>query len=107
MLVYFRVLSVMLFALPVLAQQPASIDAKQTAPAAVSQQPVIQMPMIPRIGTADRSGATPSPGSNISGDTNDPLMPHDSGIYLYTKDGGCMYTDRHPGSKMEVPARFT
>jgi len=33
-----------------------------------------------------RSGATPAPGSTSTADPNDPLTPHDSGIYLYTKD---------------------
>lgn len=33
------------------------------------------------------SGATPQPGSlPPTGDPNDPMVPHDSGIYLYTKD---------------------
>lgn len=31
------------------------------------------------------SGATPIPGGNEPGDLNDPMVPHDSGIYLYTK----------------------
>lgn len=35
---------------------------------------------------ANASGATPSPGTETSGDPNDPMAPHDSGIYLYTKD---------------------
>ena len=35
---------------------------------------------------AQASGATPAVGTNANGDPNDPTMPHDSGIYLYTKD---------------------
>jgi hypothetical protein len=44
------------------------------------------MPMIPGIRTANASGATPAPGSEARGDANDPATPHDSGIYLMTKD---------------------
>jgi hypothetical protein len=32
------------------------------------------------------SGATPSGGNVATGDPNDPMSPHDSGIYLYAKD---------------------
>lgn len=32
------------------------------------------------------SGATPVAGNVAAGDPNDPMTPHDSGIYLYTKD---------------------
>ena len=32
------------------------------------------------------SGATPVAGNVAAGDPNDPMMPHDSGIYLHTKD---------------------
>lgn len=32
------------------------------------------------------SGATPSAGTNATGEPNDPLTPHDSGIYLYARD---------------------
>ena len=31
------------------------------------------------------SGATPAAGTVASGDPNDPMAPHDSGIYLYSK----------------------
>jgi hypothetical protein len=44
------------------------------------------MPMIPGIRTPTASGATPGPGAEARGDPNDPTMPHDSGIYLMTKD---------------------
>jgi len=39
-------------------------------------------------GTADAhaSGATPAAGTVAVGDPNDPMTPHDSGIYLYAKD---------------------
>lgn len=32
------------------------------------------------------TGATPAAGNAASGDPNDPMAPHDSGIYLYAKD---------------------
>lgn len=32
------------------------------------------------------SGATPAAGTVAAGDPNDPLAPHDSGIYIYAKD---------------------
>jgi hypothetical protein len=32
------------------------------------------------------SGATPIAGNAPAGDLNDPMVPHDSGIYLFTKD---------------------
>ena len=35
--------------------------------------------------SAQPCGATPRPGERVS-DSNDPLLPHDSGIYVYTKD---------------------
>jgi len=37
-------------------------------------------------GTQSASGATPSAGTVAAGDPNDPMAPHDSGIYLYSKD---------------------
>jgi hypothetical protein len=60
------------------------------AAAAPPQQAVESVMMapaaMPGIGIAKPSGATPSPGNTSGGDPNDPLAPHDSGIYLYTKD---------------------
>jgi hypothetical protein len=50
------------------------------------QPVVIPRPVIAGLPNYNPSGATPSPGTNTSGDLNDPLVPHDSGIYLYTKD---------------------
>jgi len=35
---------------------------------------------------ANASGATPAAGNVATGNPNDPLAPHDSGIYLYSKD---------------------
>lgn len=37
-------------------------------------------------GNARASGATPAAGTEAVGDPNDPMTPHDSGIYLFTKD---------------------
>jgi hypothetical protein len=37
-------------------------------------------------GLPQASGATPAAGSVATGDPNDPLSPHDSGIYMYAKD---------------------
>jgi hypothetical protein len=44
---------------------------------------VVQSPVVP--GVARPSGATPGSG-DATGDPNDPMVPHDSGIYLFTKD---------------------
>ena len=68
----------------------ASAAPPQAAPAAVPQQ-VIVAPGVPGGlvgigGTARASGATPAPGTEANGDPNDPMTPHDSGIYLFTKD---------------------
>jgi len=37
-------------------------------------------------GAARPTGATPAAGTEAAGDPNDPMTPHDSGIYLYTRD---------------------
>lgn len=52
-------------------------------PIAVSSAGV---PIISGVRAAGASGATPAPGTEAKGDPNDPLTPHDSGIYLVTKD---------------------
>ncbi len=51
-----------------------------------SSTPAAQRPYSSGILTGNPSGATPSPGGQAAGDPNDPMAPHDSGIYLYTKD---------------------
>jgi hypothetical protein len=56
------------------------------APAVVAQPVVIQSPTVPVIAGSNPSGATPAPGASAAGDPNDPQTPHDSGVYLYTKD---------------------
>jgi hypothetical protein len=60
----------------------------QSAPAAA--QPAVYsvpgLPVISGVRTAGASGATPAPGSEAKGDPNDPLIAHDSGIYVMTKD---------------------
>ena len=45
---------------------------------------VVQTQLVP--GVINPSGATPALGSAASGDPNDPMVPHDSGIYLFGKD---------------------
>lgn len=61
-------------------------------PAAVQRPPVqgqsvvVSLPGVPAISGIRTSGATPAPGSEAKGDPNDPLAPHDSGIYLIAKD---------------------
>lgn len=55
-------------------------------PAPSSQPIVVQSPIIAGLPGSNASGATPGPGTGAVGDQNDPLVPHDSGIYLHTKD---------------------
>jgi len=38
------------------------------------------------VGAGKASGATPAAGTVSAGNPNDPMAPHDSGIYLYAKD---------------------
>jgi hypothetical protein len=47
---------------------------------------VVQTPGIRGVEKDNPSGATPGAGQNAVGDPNDPLAPHDSGIYIYTTD---------------------
>jgi hypothetical protein len=47
------------------------------------RQPATQA--IAGIRTPNASGATPAPGSEAKGDPSDPMIPHDSGIYLMAK----------------------
>jgi hypothetical protein len=55
-----------------------------SAPAPSAAPATVPAPVYP--GVAKPSGATPAPGAAETGDPNDPMIPHDSGIYLYTKD---------------------
>jgi hypothetical protein len=64
----------------------ATPPAAAAPPPPVPQPAVVQTPILPGIATVNPSGATPAPGAIATGDPNDPLIPHDSGIYLYTKD---------------------
>jgi hypothetical protein len=57
---------------------PSTVPAVSAAPATV-----VVNPPLGNAGAA--SGATPAAG-DIAGDPNDPLAPHDSGIYVYTTD---------------------
>jgi hypothetical protein len=59
---------------------PVTPPTPAPAPAPV----VVQTQLVP--GVINPSGATPAAGSAASGDLNDPMVPHDSGIYLFTKD---------------------
>ncbi len=65
---------------------PAGAATTNAAPAA---QPIVVVgAAMPAITTPKPSGATPGPGTadSTSFDPNDPSQPHESGIYLYTKD---------------------
>ena len=64
----------------------AEITPPLPVPAPTPAQIVVQTPTIPGLPVNHASGATPSPGAEATGDPNDPNAPHDSGIYLYTKD---------------------
>jgi hypothetical protein len=62
----------------------AMLDPKP--PAGSAAQSIRAVPALPGLRLPVPSGATPAPGAAASGDPNDPMTPHDSGIYLYTKD---------------------
>jgi hypothetical protein len=58
-------------------------------PPTATQSPVVitsGLTTIANTARASSSGATPAPGAEAKGDPNDPLTPHDSGIYLVTTD---------------------
>lgn len=59
-----------------------------TKPVIIPTQPVAipAQPVAIGLSVVHASGATPAPGLNETGDPNDPMTPHDSGIYLLTKD---------------------
>jgi hypothetical protein len=64
---------------------PAQIAPSQ--PVTVQPMPLTSgIPVVAGRRTAAASGATPAPGTEAKGDRNDPLTPHDSGIYLVTQD---------------------
>jgi hypothetical protein len=56
------------------------------APSPSSAAAMVQAPSVASIIGSSPSGATPAAGAGVSGDPNNPMTPHDSGIYLYTKD---------------------
>jgi len=64
------------------AQTPQPLPVPQPPP----QTAVVQTPIAPGMATPQPSGATPGAGGSPSGDQNNPLVLHESGIYLYTKD---------------------
>lgn len=75
--------------LQVMMDPAADVSTVQAPPApaqavvpAVAVAPVLAAPVV---ATPNPSGATPAAGS-AAGDPNDPMTPHDSGIYLFTKD---------------------
>jgi hypothetical protein len=55
-------------------------------PPPVAPPVIIQTPLFTGIPAVTPSGATPALGSNANGDLNNPMTPHDSGIYLYAKN---------------------
>jgi hypothetical protein len=63
-------------------------EIKPPAPAATTALPpaVIQTSIVGGLSVINPSGATPAPGTSATGNSNDPMTAHDSGIYLYTKD---------------------
>jgi len=75
-----RVIRVMMDPNAAISAPPAPIPAAPPAIVAASAPIVAGLPVM------NPSGATPNAGSMAPADTNDPLTPHDSGIYLYTKD---------------------
>ncbi len=61
-------------------------ETSRPAPLATPASVVVQAPILAGVSTVNPSGATPTVGSTAAGDPNNPMTPHDSGIYLYTKD---------------------
>lgn len=61
--------------------------AEISVPAPAPQQSTVVLPgaAITGVTVANPSGATPNPVA-AAGDPDDPMTPHDSGIYLYAKD---------------------
>jgi hypothetical protein len=47
---------------------------------------VIQNAALSKLANVNPSGATPTPDQSSTGYSNDPLIPHDSGIYAYSTD---------------------
>jgi hypothetical protein len=72
--------------LKVMMDPKAEAYAMSQNPASGTAPVVVQTPVFAGIASARPSGATPATGGNAAGDPNDPMTPHDSGIYLYTKD---------------------
>lgn len=67
---------------------PAQPIPQPQAPVGPAVPLVVQTPAVPVVAPlSNPSGATPAPGSSApAGDPDAPLTPHDSGIYLYTRD---------------------
>jgi hypothetical protein len=68
----------------------AEVVSSATASSHAPPQPLVPVasPMLAMLGApaSNPSGATPAPGTTELSNSNDPLAPHDSGIYLLTKD---------------------
>ncbi len=73
--------------LKVMLDSKADIKTSQSAaPPSAPVSILVQTPAVAGIVPVNPSGATPNPGSSVTGDPNDPMTQHESGIYLYTKD---------------------
>lgn len=65
----------------------AELKPPQPSPAIAVPQPPAVVPIPAVVPASNPSGATPPAGSaTAAGDPNDPMTPHDSGIYLFAKD---------------------
>lgn len=62
------------------------LDPKSMPAAAMGGTTTVIAPGLALTGSARPSGATPDAGTGQIGDPNDPLLPHDSGIYVMAHD---------------------
>lgn len=74
---------------------PKSSTSDAAAMPAPAAQTVVIAPTMAGLAVAKPSGATPAAGTASNADPNDPMAPHDSGIYVYTKD--------HQGQPQMIP----
>jgi hypothetical protein len=67
---------------------PTSAPAVAATPEPILAPVVVQTPVaaVAAVPVINPSRATPLPGTSSTGDPKDPMTPHDSGIWLYTKD---------------------
>jgi hypothetical protein len=66
--------------------QAATTQSGREETQAPAQTVVVQTPVLAGLPVAKSSGATPAQGTTNNADPNDPMTPHDSGIYVYTTD---------------------